>query len=364
MKAPSATMKESMVEQQIIAASLILKAYVNAKTVMNNNSSRFGKFTKLLYDVPEKAREGKILGSYLETYLLEKSRVVFQANNERNYHIFYFLHAGLPKDQHAGLYFSTCDDFWYTKQGNSVQVAGISDKNRYDELAESLKLMRIDENMQPDLWKLTSGILNLGNVSFKRSGDGFAEIDPKTQKFVAAVADLWGVKLKAIQKRLLTANMKVMKKNIEKKITFDDAVTNRDSMAKGLYENLFLWFGSRINAELYQTEEQSLQNILFIGILDVFGFENFYVNSLEQFCINFTNEKLQQYFNFHIIRSEQEEYIKESVFWKPLSIPDNLKYITMVKDSKYGCFSILDGACKAPQPDVAAFMQDLFKHHG
>jgi len=176
MTAPSVSMESSIVEQQIIAASPILEAYGNAKTVMNNNSSRFGKFTKLLYECAEKAKEGKILGSYLETYLLEKSRVVFQALNERNYHIFYFMHAGLPKEKHNELHLSKADDFWYTNQGNSVEVPGVSDKDRFIELAESLKLMRIDEPLQDDLWKATAGILNLGNISFKKLGDGFADI--------------------------------------------------------------------------------------------------------------------------------------------------------------------------------------------
>ena len=138
MTAPSASMESSIVEQQIIAASPILEAYGNAKTVLNNNSSRFGKFTKLLYDVPEKAREGHILGSYLETYLLEKSRVVFQANNERNYHIPYFLYHGLPKDKHDEFGIIHPEKWQYANQGGAVEVPGINDVERYKELAVKL----------------------------------------------------------------------------------------------------------------------------------------------------------------------------------------------------------------------------------
>ncbi|ETO20092.1 hypothetical protein RFI_17126 [Reticulomyxa filosa] len=165
--------------------------------------------------------------------------------------------------------------------------------------------------------------------------------------------------------------MVVMKKSITKKITFDEAQTNRDSISKGFYEQSFLYLCERINAELFQMnepenedEEPNIESHLFIGILDVFGFENFYINSLEQFCINFTNEKLQQFFNYHIIRSEQEEYIKESVFWTPLHIPDNTEYIEMVEDSTKGFFVLLDSACKAPQPSVEAWMQEFMKTHG
>ena len=134
MTAPSESMESAVLNQQIIAASPILEAYGNAKTMMNNNSSRFGKFTKLLYDVPEKAREGHILGSYMETYLLEKSRVVFQSPNERNYHILYFLYKGLSKDEHAQFGILDPKDFYYANQGGATEVPGINDAARYDEL--------------------------------------------------------------------------------------------------------------------------------------------------------------------------------------------------------------------------------------
>ena len=364
MTVPSATMESSIVEQQIIAASPILEAYGNAKTVLNNNSSRFGKFTKLLYDVPEKAREGHILGSYLETYLLEKSRVVFQAQNERNYHIPYFLYHGIAKDRHEKFHILHPEKLLYANQGGAVEVAGINDVERYKELAESLKLMRIDENIQVDLWSISCGIFNMGNITFKRQGDGFAAVDPKTQQFLENNAELWGIDAKALADRLTTASMKVMKKTIVKKVPFDDAATNRDSIAKGIYENVFLYLCERINAELYQTDEEDIQSVLFIGILDVFGFENFWINSLEQFCINFTNEKLQQFFNRHIIQSEQEEYIKESVFWVPIDVPNNDVYMNFVEDKESGFYTLLDSACKAPQPTSEAFLQELYKWHG
>ncbi|ETO25957.1 hypothetical protein RFI_11180 [Reticulomyxa filosa] len=335
---------------------------------MNNNSSRFGKFTKLLYNVPEKAKEGHILGSYLETYLLEKSRVVFQSNNERNYHIFYFLHKGLSPEQLKSLHLTQAKDFWYTKQGGADEIVGVSDKERYEELAESMKLMRIDSEMM-GLWAITAGVLNMGNIEFKKEGDGFASI--KNADVVKKVAELWGITDKALTERLTTATMMVMKKSITKKINFDEAPTNRDSISKGFYEQSFLYLCERINAELFQIgeaeneeEEPKIESHLFIGILDVFGFENFYINSLEQFCINFTNEKLQQFFNYHIIRSEQEEYIKESVFWTPLHIPDNMAYIDMVEETSKGFFVLLDSACKAPQPSVEAWMQEFMKAHG
>merc|ERR1712048_299274 len=146
------------IEQQIVAASPILEAFGNAKTVMNNNSSRFGKFTKLLYHVPEDSRDGHILGSSLETYLLEKSRVVFQAMNERNYHIFYFLHEGLGhNNKEFGL--ATVDKFHYSNQGKCFQP--MKDMERFRELQDSLNTFRIGNEVQKVLWKITAGVLNL-----------------------------------------------------------------------------------------------------------------------------------------------------------------------------------------------------------
>merc|ERR1719433_344366 len=136
--------------------------------------------------------------------------------------------------------------------------------------------------------------------------------------------------------------MKVMRKNIAKQINYQDCGSNRDAIAKGIYENAFLWLCNRVNNELQHSEMDDILSMTFIGVLDVFGFENFAVNSLEQFCINFTNEKLQSYFNENIIKSEQEEYIRESVFWTPLEVPDNQACISMIEDKKKGLFRLMD----------------------
>eukprot|EP01084_Bolivina_argentea_P260184 439294_1 len=364
-----ASTNTSSIEEQIIGASPILEAYGNAKTVMNNNSSRFGKFTKLLYHVPHNTQDGTILGSTLETYLLEKSRVVFQALNERNYHIFYFLHEGLGVNN-AEFGLQSVDKFHYTKQGQCY--APMKDLERYEELQKSLSMFRIDTNVQTLLWKITSGVLNLGNINFIRKGDGFADIDKKSMKYLDIVSKLWGLKASQLEKRLTTKTLKAGGSDITQQIQFADAVSNRDSIAKGIYENIFLWLCKRINAELLVEDEQDDESKTdeengkyFIGILDVFGFENFYFNSLEQFCINYTNEKLQQYFNFHIIQSEQEEYLKESVFWEPLTIPDNEQYIRLVEHPKNGFWTLLDSSCSGPSKnDTEAFMQLLFRRQG
>ena len=226
-------------------------------------------------------------------------------------------------------------------------------------------MMRIDEGIQHDLWSITMGIFNLGNVKFKKEGDGFASIHPDTQKFVDEVARLWAINSKALTKRLTTRTLKVMKKKIERQIPFDDATKNRDSIAMGVYENVFLYLCERINAELYQTDEDDTEDVLqlYIGILDVFGFENFRINSLEQFCINYMDEKLQQFFNYHVNERSRSDHPRGG-WWKSLVIADNVDFFNLVEDKDRGFFRILDAACMSPQPSCAAFMQDLFKRHG
>jgi len=355
---------QSIIEQQIIAASPILEAFGNAKTVLNNNSSRFGKFTKLLYERKGHELDAVILGAFLETYLLEKSRVVFQAKNERNYHVFYFFYNGMDDDYKGKFGIRKLEDFFYTKQGRCTTVPGISDKARFDELESSLKIMRVNENDQVLLWQLIGALLHLGNVIFMKDDSDFAEVDEKSSgDHLELCASMFSVDLKALIKRLTLKGIKVRGKVIMKNINFADARANCDAIAKAVFENAFLWLGKRINSELYQTDVDDGENLTFIGILDVFGFENFKKNSLEQLCINFTNEKLQQFFNEAIIKSEQEEYINESVFWTPLDVPDNEACIRLLEDKAKGLFRLMDDQIRN-KPSTEALFQFLFKNWG
>lgn len=355
---------QSIIEQQIIAASPILEAFGNAKTVLNNNSSRFGKFTKLLYERKGHELDAVILGAFLETYLLEKSRVVFQAKNERNYHVFYFFYNGMDDDYKAKFGIKKLEDFYYTKQGKCTTVPGISDKARFDELQSSLKIMRVNENDQVLLWRLVGALLHLGNIVFQKDDSDFAEVDEKkSDEHLQLCADMFSIDLKALIKRMTLKGIRVRGKTIMKNINFVDARANADAIAKAIFENAFLWVGKRINSELYQTDVDDGENLTFIGILDVFGFENFKKNSLEQLCINFTNEKLQQFFNEAIIKSEQEEYINESVFWTPLDVPDNEACIRLLEDKAKGLFRLMDDQIRN-KPSTDALFDFLFKNWG
>jgi len=340
---------------QIVQASIILEAWGNAKTTLNNNSSRFGKFVKIMF------KGGAIIGSWMDTYLLEKSRVITQGPKERNYHIFYFLARGLSAEKLKALSYTKPEDFWYLKQGGSTTAPGLDDKELFDEISESLKLFRFTDNDLMSIWEVTSGILHLGEVSCEEDDKGKSAIT--NTDACETAADLWGITAKALVTRLTTASMKVGGENITKDVSPRKFIDNRDAIAKALYENSFLFVVERINAELFHVGGD-VRKVMFIGILDIFGFENFVTNSIEQFCINFTNEKIQGFFNYNIIQSEQDEYIKESVLWKPMDVPDNRDFIAMIEKKKTGMFAILDSACNGPKPTSESFCNEFFKRHG
>jgi len=340
---------------QIVQASIILEAWGNAKTTLNNNSSRFGKFVKIMY------KSGAIIGTYLETYLLEKSRVIMQGPQERNYHIFYFIFKGIDAAGLTKMSLTKPEAHWYLKQGGCVDVPGLNDGECFEEAMESLKLFRFNATDLDAIWELTAGILHLGDCGFKENDGGNAEAS--NPDALGKAAGLWGVKDADLKSRLETASMEVMGKVIVKNIQPSKYNDNRDAVSKALFENSFLFVVERINAELFHVGGD-IAKIMFIGVLDIFGFENFVTNSLEQFCINFTNEKIQGFFNFNIIQSEQEEYIKESVLWKPMKVPDNSDFVGMIENKKKGKFALLDSACKAPKPSPDNFYKELFKAQG
>merc|ERR1719479_35496 len=198
----------------------------------------------------------------------------------------------------------------------------------------------------------------------KEDDSGNAQCDPANKINLDLAADLWGVSSDALNERLTTASMEVMKKTIIKKVSISKYVNNRDAISKALFENSFLFVVERINGELFHVGDGDVKKIMFIGVLDIFGFENFITNSIEQFCINFTNEKIQGFFNYNIIASEQEEYIKESVLWKPMDVPDNSDFVKMIEAKKGGMFALLDSACKAPKPAPELFVKEFFKKQG
>eukprot|EP01084_Bolivina_argentea_P290635 499280_1 len=362
MTAPSCDAFSTVIEQQIIATTPILEAFGNAKTILNYNASCYCKYIKLLYDVPTKGRLAYIVGSVSETYLLQTSRVVFQSRNERTFHIPYFLHKGIPQEKHALYGIDNLQYLQYTNQGGCPEVPGISDRIRFQELQESFTIIRINEDTQCDLWKIVCGVFNLGNISFKRLEDGSAIVNEKRQVYIDTVAGLWSVDSNALVGALTTRSVTVMKKVVQQNIQFDCVQSNRDSIAKNIYQKIFVYLCERINAELFSLAEDDVDKSLFIGILDAFGFGNFWINSLEQFCVNYMNEKLHQLMTgFYWDLNDDNKFLK-SLFEKCPKVY-NPTLIEMFENKQNGVFSLLNIECKQPQPAVDRFMQQLCKVH-
>lgn len=358
--------QQSQVERQVLEANVILEAIGNANTLLNHNSSRFGKFTKLFINTDATnecgvCEIGKVLGAATETYLLEKSRVVRQNPGERNFHLFYICLAGL-KSEHREL-FELVDfgpeDFYYTNQGGIFEVPGIDDAKWYNNLVKALSIVHVDEELQTQLFGIVAALLHMGNIEFIADGtsDDGSVITEQSKFHALSAAKLFGVNVEDLVRRLTTTNVKVVKETIAKKLNPRDASVNRDSIAKALYDDMFSWVVDQINAALNGPGDFS-----WIGILDVFGFESFENNSFEQFCINFANERLQQHFNFSILLSEQREYALEGILWDPLQIPDAEDTIQLIT-SKQGVLDLLDSTCKLKSVGPDSFVKDLFEVH-
>lgn len=304
------------VEQQVLESNPLLEAFGNAKTVRNDNSSRFGKYVELQFDAL-----GRISGAAIRTYLLERSRVVFLNNPERNFHIFYQLCAS-PEGQSETLDLRDPKRFRYLNQSTCFTVADQPDEAK--EFADTVKAfdtVGISKEFQADLFRLVAAVLHLGNVSFEESKDGEGcEITDKTAQYhLSKTAELLGVDKDDLEEALTTRKIKTVGDEYIKTLTSQAATDSRDTLAKSLYSRLFDWLVSAINASIGQDE----YSFYSIGILDIYGFESFTLNSLEQLCINLTNERLQQHFNQHVFKSEQAEYIKEEINWSYIEFVDN-----------------------------------------
>ncbi|KAK5617011.1 hypothetical protein CRENBAI_016490 [Crenichthys baileyi] len=306
------------VEQAIVQSSPIMEAFGNAKTVYNNNSSRFGKFIQLHF-----SECGNIQGGCVIDYLLEKNRVVRQNPGERNYHIFYALLAGASKED-KGLYFleDPAESFHYLSQSGCLKDKSLNDKELYNSVMEALKVLGFTEEEIRDMFKLLSGVLQLGNMEFMLAGG--AQIT--TKQVVSNVSELLGLDAFQLSEVLTQRSIILRGEEICSPLTIEQAIDSRDSVAMALYSQCFSWIILKINQKI-----KGKENFKSIGILDIFGFENFEVNRFEQFNINYANEKLQAYFNKHIFSLEQLEYNREGVQWDAIDWMDNAECLDLIE---------------------------------
>uniref|UniRef100_A0A672VBT6 Myosin VA n=1 Tax=Strigops habroptila TaxID=2489341 RepID=A0A672VBT6_STRHB len=331
----SGSASEANVEEKVLASNPIMESIGNAKTTRNDNSSRFGKYIEIGFD-----KRYRIIGANMRTYLLEKSRVVFQAEEERNYHIFYQLcaSAALP-------------EFKTLRLGMKFTFIGLCNC-RYR--AASLS---ISDSYQMGIYQILAGILHLGNVEFASRDSDSCIIPPKHEP-LTIFCDLMGVEYEEMAHWLCHRKLATATETYIKPISKLHAINARDALAKHIYANLFNWIVDHVNKALHATVKQHS----FIGVLDIYGFETFEINSFEQFCINYANEKLQQQFNMHVFKLEQEEYMKEQIPWTLIDFYDNQPCINLI-EAKMGILDLLDEECKMPKGSDDTWAQKLYNTH-
>ncbi|XP_022953205.1 myosin-12 isoform X1 [Cucurbita moschata] len=341
------------VEQQVLESNPVLEAFGNAKTVKNNNSSRFGKFVEIQFD-----KNWKISGAAIRTYLLERSRVCQVSDPERNYHCFYMLCAAPPEDVKK---YKLGDPrtFHYLNQTNCYEVANVDDSREYLETRNAMDVVGISQDEQDAIFRVVAAILHLGNIDFMKGKefDSSKVKDEKSNYHLETAAELLMCDAKALEHSLCQRVIVTPDGNITKPLDPDAAALSRDALAKTVYSRLFDWIVDKINSSIGQDPNAAS----LIGVLDIYGFESFKINSFEQLCINLTNEKLQQHFNQHVFKMEQEEYTKEEINWSYVEFVDNQDVLDLIEKKPGGIIALLDEACMFPKSTHETFAQKMYQ---
>ncbi|XP_019957073.2 myosin heavy chain, fast skeletal muscle-like [Paralichthys olivaceus] len=344
---------QGSLEDQIIAANPLLEAYGNAKTVRNDNSSRFGKFIRIHF-----ASTGKLASADIETYLLEKSRVTFQLSAERSYHIFYQLMTGHKPELIEGLLITTNPfDYPMVSQGE-ITVKSIDDVEEFIATDTAIDILGFTADEKMGIFKLTGAVMHHGNMKFKQK-QREEQAEPDGNEEADKIAYLMGLNSADMLKALCYPRVKVGNEMVVKGQTVPQVHNSVMALSKSVYEKMFLWMVVRINEMLDTRQPRNF----FIGVLDIAGFEIFDFNSLEQLCINFTNEKLQQFFNHHMFVLEQEEYKKEGIEWEFIDFGMDLAACIELIEKPMGIFSILEEECMFPKATDITFKNKLYDQH-
>ncbi|CAL5360325.1 unnamed protein product [Camellia sinensis] len=341
------------VEQQVLESNPVLEAFGNAKTVRNNNSSRFGKFVEIQFD-----KSGRISGAAIRTYLLERSRVCQISDPERNYHCFYLL-CSAPPEVREKYKLGNPKLFHYLNQSNCYELDGINDSHEYLATKRAMDVVGISEEEQDAIFRVVAAVLHLGNIEFAKGEEiDSSVIKDETSRFhLNMTAELLKCDAKSLEDALIKRVMVTPEEIITRTLDPVAALGSRDALAKTVYSRLFDWLVEKINISIGQDPNSKS----IIGVLDIYGFESFKHNSFEQFCINFTNEKLQQHFNQHVFKMEQEEYTKEEINWSYIEFVDNQDVLDLIEKKPGGIIALLDEACMFPKSTHETFSQKLYQ---
>ncbi|KAG6426969.1 hypothetical protein SASPL_111208 [Salvia splendens] len=359
------------VEQQVLESNPVLEAFGNAKTVRNNNSSRFGKFVELQFD-----QRGRISGAAVRTYLLERSRVCQLSDPERNYHCFYMLCAA-PQEEVQKYKLGNPRTFHYLNQTNCYELDGVDDAKEYVATRKAMDTVGISVQEQDAIFRVIAAILHLGNIEFAKGKeiDSSTPKDEKSWFHLRTSAELFMCDAKALEDSLCKKVITTRDESIITDVDPKTAASRRDALAKVVYSRLFDWLVDTINISIGQDKNSKY----LIGVLDIYGFESFKTNrcltgmvgglgcgfvvhiSFEQFCINLTNEKLQQHFNQHVFKMEQEEYTREEINWSYIEFIDNQDILDMIEKKRGGIIALLDQACMLPRSTHETFAESLYR---
>lgn len=338
------------IESEILQTSCILEAFGNAKTCKNDNSSRFGKLIEIHFSTT-----GKICGAEIQTFLLDKSRVVQLSGGERSYHIFYQLCAGAPLFLREKLKLKMASEYNYLNQSDCLAINGVDDARKFQNLMEALDTLQIGKETQEYIFSMLASVLWLGNISFHVI-DNENHVEVITDEAVRNASRLMGCHVHDLMLALSTHKIQAGKDSIAKKFTLQQAIDSRDALAKFIYASLFDWLVQQVNRSLAVGKRCMGKSI---SILDIYGFESFQKNSFEQFCINYANERLQQHFNRHLFKLEQEEYELDGIDWTKVDFKDNHECLNLFEKKPLGLLSLLDEESNFPKATDLTFANKL-----
>ncbi|XP_076298796.1 myosin heavy chain 10 isoform X9 [Lasioglossum baleicum] len=340
-------------EQQLLQANPILEAFGNAKTVKNDNSSRFGKFIRINFDA-----SGYIAGANIETYLLEKSRAIRQAKDERTFHIFYQLLAGASAEQKKEFILEDPKHYPFLSNG-ALPVPGVDDSAEFFSTVKSMHIMGMTNEDFSSIFRIVSAVMLFGSMQFRQERNSDQATLPDNT-VAQKISHLLGLSVTEMTKAFLKPRIKVGRDFVTKAQTKEQVEFAVEAISKACYERMFRWLVNRINRSLDRTKRQGAS---FIGILDMAGFEIFELNSFEQLCINYTNEKLQQLFNHTMFILEQEEYQREGIEWKFIDFGLDLQPTIDLIDKPMGIMALLDEECWFPKATDKTFVEKLVGAH-
>uniref|UniRef100_A0AAQ4PD22 Myosin VIIAa n=1 Tax=Gasterosteus aculeatus aculeatus TaxID=481459 RepID=A0AAQ4PD22_GASAC len=352
--------QHSWIEQQVLEANPILEAFGNAKTIRNDNSSRFGKYIDIHFN-----KRGAIEGAKIEQYLLEKSRVCRQALDERNYHVFYCMLKGMTAEEKKKLGLSKATDYNYLTIGNCTVCDGRDDMKEYSNIRSAMKVLMFTDKENWEISKLLASILHMGNLRYEaRTYDNLDACEVVRSSHLTTAAMLLEVDGKDLMNCLTSRTLITRGETVSTPLSMEQALDVRDAFVKGIYGRLFVWIVEKINAAIYKpTSSQPKALRRSIGLLDIFGFENFTVNSFEQLCINFANENLQQFFVRHVFKLEQEEYNLENINWQHIEFTDNQDALDMIAIKPMNIISLIDEESRFPKGTDTTMLNKLnFQH--